>query len=247
MNVILLWATCVERGFASDRWMTYRQARELGGHVRKGERGETVVYADRFIRSEIDPDTGEEIEHAIPFMKTYTVFNVEQIDGLPERFYTWPEPINPGIERDAALEAFFGATGTDIRHGGARAYYALESDYVQMPPIECFRDCESYYATLAHEMTHWTRHPSRLNRDFGRKHYGDEGYAREELVAEIGAALLCAELGITPEIREDHAAYIDSWLVVLKHDKRAIFSAAAHAPRAIEYLYFCQKRDAYTA
>ncbi len=247
MNVILLWAAGVERGFVSNRWMTFRQARELGGHVRKGERGETVVYADSFIRSEIDPDTGEEIEHAIPFMKAYTVFNVEQIDGLPERFHATPEPVNPGIERDEALEAFFGATGADIRHGGARAFYALEPDYVRMPPIECFRDRESYYATLAHEMTHWTRHPSRLNRNFGRKRHGDEGYAREELVAEIGAAFLCAELGITPEIREDHAAYIDSWLAVLKHDKRAIFSAAAHAQRAVEHLCSYQQRNACAA
>ncbi len=243
VNIILLWAAAVEHGFVSNHWMTFRQARELGGHVRKGERGEMVVYADTMIRSEIDPDSGEEVERAIPFMKAYTVFNVEQIDGLPEHFHVQPEPVNPEIERDDALEAFFGATGADIRHGGVQAYYALQSDHVQMPPFECFRDSESYYATLAHEMTHWTRHPSRLNRNFGRKRFGDEGYAREELVAEIGAAFLCAELGITPEIREDHAAYIDSWLTVLKHDKRAIFSAAAHAQRAVNYLRSLQQQD----
>ncbi len=243
VNIILLWAASVERGFVSNHWMTFRQARELGGHVRKGERGETIVYADKLIRSETDPDTGEEVERAIPFMKAYTVFNVEQIDDLPEHFYMQPEPVNPDIEHDNALEAFFGATGADIRYGGAQAYYALQSDHVQMPPLECFRDSESYYATLAHEMTHWTRHPSRLNRDFGSKRFGDEGYAREELVAEIGAAFLCAELGITPEIREDHAAYIDSWLAVLKHDKRAIFSAAAHAQRAVDYLRSLQQQD----
>jgi antirestriction protein ArdC len=247
MNIILLWAASVEQGYVSNRWMTFRQARELGGHVRKGEHGETVVYADKMVRSETDPDTGDEVEYAIPFMKAYTVFNVEQIEDLPAHFYAKPQPLNPDIERDDALEAFFGATGADIRHGGTQAYYALQPDYVQVPYLECFRDRESYYATLAHEMTHWTRHPSRLDRDFGRKRYGDEGYAREELVAEIGAAFLCAELGITPEVREDHAAYIESWLTVLKKDKRAVFSAAAHAQRAVDYLQSYQQRETCAA
>ena len=112
-----------------------------------------------------------------------------------------------------------------------------------MPYLECFTDSESYYATLAHEMTHWTRHETRLHREFGRKRWGDEGYAQEELVAELGSAFLCAELGITPEIRADHAAYIDSWLKVLKHDKRAIFSAAAHAQKAVDHLHSYQRQE----
>jgi len=109
-----------------------------------------------------------------------------------------------------------------------------------MPPFEAFRDAESYAATLAHEATHWTRHLSRLNRDLGRKHWGDEGYAREELVAELGSAFLCADLGLAPEILEDHAAYIDSWAKVLKDDKRFIFTAASHAQRAADYLHSLQ-------
>jgi len=109
-----------------------------------------------------------------------------------------------------------------------------------MPPFESFRDTESYYATLAHEETHWTRHPSRLNRDFGRKRFGDEGYAVEELVAELGSAFLCADLELTPEVREDHASYIASWITVLKNDKRAIFSAASHAQRAADFLHGLQ-------
>jgi len=103
--------------------------------------------------------------------------------------------------------------------------------------IEAFRDAESFYATLAHESTHWTKHPSRLDRSFGRKSWGDEGYAQEELVAELASAFLCADLGITPEVRDDHAAYIASWLQVLKNDKRAIFSAAAHAQKAVSFLH----------
>ena len=121
------------------------------------------------------------------------------------------------------------------------AYYSVTHDAVQMPPFESFRDAESYYATLAHEGTHWTRHPSRLNRDFGRKRFGDAGYAVEELVAELGSAFLCADLELTPEVREDHASYIASWIKVLKNDKRAIFSAASHAQRAADFLHGLQK------
>ena len=115
-----------------------------------------------------------------------------------------------------------------------------------MPPFVSFEDAESYCSTLAHEMTHWTKHPSRLERDFGRKKFGDEGYAREELVAEIGAAFLCCDLGITPEPRDDHAAYLDHWLKVLKDDNRAIFQAAAHAQRAVDFLHGLQPGKAHS-
>jgi antirestriction protein ArdC len=111
-----------------------------------------------------------------------------------------------------------------------------------MPPFETFRDAESYYATLAHECTHWTKHETRLNRDFGRKRWGDEGYAAEELVAELGSAFLCADLGLTPEPRADHASYIENWLRVLRNDKRAIFTAAGHAERAAAFLHGLQPK-----
>ena len=132
----------------------------------------------------------------------------------------------------------------DIRIGGDRAYYACEPDYVRIPRLECFRDSESHAATLAHELTHWTRHPSRLNREFGRKKWGDEGYAVEESVAELASAFLCADLAITPEVREDHVSYIANWLKVLNDDKRAIFSAASHASRAVDYLHSLQPKPA---
>ena len=173
-------------------------------------------------------------------MKGYTVFNADQIDGLPARYQeteTVTPPVLTAAERDARLDAFFAATGADIHHGGNRAFYAISFDLIQMPPFESFHDAESYYATLAHETVHWTRHASRLNRDLGRKQWGDAGYAMEELVAEIGSAFLCAELGITPDVREDHAAYIDSWLQVLKGDPHAIFTAASHAQKAADYLW----------
>ena len=173
-------------------------------------------------------------------MKGYSVFNVEQIEGLPEHYYNKPEPVIDPAQRIDHAEEFFSETGADIRQGGNRAYYSGGSDHVQMPFFESFRSPEAYYATLAHELTHWTKHEKRLAREFGRKTWGDEGYAREELVAELGAAFLCADLALTPEPGTDHAAYIQSWLKVLRDDKRAIFSAAAHAQKAADYLHGLQ-------
>jgi antirestriction protein ArdC len=240
INVLMLWSAALEKGFAAPIWMTFKQALEFKAHVRKGEQGSLVVYADKIIRTETDADTGEDCERAIPFMKGYTVFNVEQIDGLPERFYAKAEPRGETVQRIAHAERFFAATGANVVHGGSRACYVPSTDNVHMPCIDFFCDAESYYATLAHETTHWTRHPSRLDRDFGRKRYGDEGYAMEELVAELGSAFLSADLDLTPEVRDDHAAYIASWIKVLKDDKRAIFSAASHAQRAADFLHGLQ-------
>ena len=239
INIILLWTEATARGFAAPVWMTFRQALELGAHVRKGETGSMVVYANRLTRTETD-DKGAESEREIPFLKAYTVFNVEQIEDLPPDFHQTATPTLEPEQRIAHAEAFFTATGGDIRHGGAQAYYAVTSDHVQLPPFPTFVDPESYYATLAHEMTHWTRHPSRLDRDLGRQRFGDEGYAREELVAELGAAFLCADLGLALEPRADHASYISNWHTVLKSDKRFVFAAASHAQRAADYLHGLQ-------
>lgn len=249
INIILLWAASVAEGYTANLWMTYRQAQELGGQVRKGSKGEQVVYADKLTRAEPgqgDDDTGAEQGHGERwFMKAYTVFNVEQIEGLPQHYYALPpaQPDIVGVDRIERLDAFVAGTGANIVHGGTRACYVPRTDNVHMPCIDCFRDAESYYATLAHELTHWTLHESRLDRRFDQKRWGDEGYAMEELVAELGAAFLSADLGITPETREDHAAYIASWLKVLKGDKRAIFTAAAHAERAAQFLHDRQPQD----
>ncbi|MGD1035933.1 MAG: zincin-like metallopeptidase domain-containing protein [Roseiarcus sp.] len=237
INVLMLWSAAMEKGFAAPIWMTFKQALEFSAHVRKGETGSLVVYADKITRTETDAATGEEAERAIPFMKGYTVFNVEQIDGLPAHFFAKPEPKGESVQRIERAESFFAATRAQIVHGGGRACYVPRTDNIHMPCIDCFRDAESYYATLAHEATHWTRHPSRLDREFGRKRWGDEGYAMEELVAELGSAFLSADLELTPETREDHAAYIASWIEVLKNDKRAIFTAASHAQRAADFLH----------
>jgi antirestriction protein ArdC len=240
INVVMLWSEAVAKGYASPVWMTFKQAQELDAYVRKGEHGSLVVYASSVTRTARDDNTGEESEREIPFMKGYTVFNVEQIEGLPAQYYAKPEPRIDPVQRIAHAEAFAAATGAAISHGGTMAYYTVTADRVQMPPFETFRDAVSYYATLIHELTHWTRHPSRLDRDLGRKRWGDEGYAMEELVAELGAAFLCADLGLAPEQRDDHAAYIASWLKVLRDDKRAVFTAASHAQRAADYLHGLQ-------
>ncbi len=245
INTLMLWVTAMEKGYAAPIWMTYKQAQELGAQVKKGEHGSLVVYANAITRTQTNEKTGQDEEIEIPYLKGYTVFNVEQIDGLPAHYYAKSAPLHLSeAERITRLDAFFAATQADIRHGGHRAFYVLEPDFIQMPPFETFRDPESYYATRAHEQTHWTRHPSRLNRDLGRKKWGDAGYAMEELVAEIGSAFLCAELGLTPNIRDDHAAYIASWLKVLKDDKKAIFTAASHAQKAADYLLSLQPAPA---
>jgi antirestriction protein ArdC len=239
INILMLWASALEQGFGSPSWMTFKQALELDAHVRKGEKGSLVVYANAVTKTEQN-NAGEDVEREIHFLKGYTVFNVDQIEGLPEHYYAKPEPKFSAVERIAHAEAFFASTRADIRYRGGRAYYAQEPDYIQMPPIESFRDAESFYATLAHEATHWTKHPRRLERDLGRKSWGDAGYTHEELVAELGAAFLCADLELTAEVREDHASYIASWLEVLKNDNRAILTAAAHAQRAVDYLHRLQ-------
>ena len=237
VNVLLLWLAAMERGYAAPFWMTYRQAQALGGQVRKGEHGALVVFANALKKTETDEATGEDVEIEIPFMKGYTVFNADQIDGLPDRDHaTATVPVLSDTERNVRLDAFFAATGADVRYGGDQAFYDLGDDRIQMPPFPIFRDLESFYATLAHETTHATRHPSRLNRDMGGKWWGDAGYAMEELVAEIGSAFLGVALGFAPRVMENHAAYIDCWVRVLAGDKRAIFTAASHAQKAADFL-----------
>ena len=246
INVLMLWCAAVEQGFTCPMWMTFKQASELNGHVRKGEKGSLVVYANSITKTEDDGD-GNEVAREIPFLKGYTVFNVQQIEGLPELFYAQPEPKLAAPARIDRAEAFFANTNADIRIRGARAYYAGDADFIVMPPIESFHDVESFYTTLCHEGCHWTRHASRLARDFGRKAWGDQGYAREELVAELGSAFLCADLELTPEVRDDHASYIAAWLDVLKNDKRAIFQAASYAQCAVDFLHGLQHANAEAA
>lgn len=233
INVLLLWWEAAERGYQSNLWMTYKQAEERGAHVRKGEKGAQIVYFDRANKTETN-DKGEEVDASYAFLKSYTVFNVEQIESLPEILYEIEEDREPIMPIEAA-ETFFANTGASFRHGGNQAFYSPLADVIQLPKVEAFKDAESYAATKGHELIHWTGHKARLDREFGKR-FGDHAYAFEELVAELGAAFLCASLEITPEPREDHAAYLAYWLAVLKEDKRAIFTAAAQAQMATDYL-----------
>lgn len=242
MNVLLLWSEAITRGYAAPIWMTFKQALELGGAVRKGETGSLVVFASRFTKTETDA-TGEEFDREIPFLKGYSVFNIAQIDGLPDHYYGHvAEPARDPIARIDHADRFFANTGAVIRHGGNHAFYAPATDYIQMPPFEMFRDAAAYAATLSHEATHWTAARHRVNRDLSRYSKDRSERAREELIAELGSCFLCADLGIAPELepRPDHASYLGSWLKVLADDKRAIFSAAAHAQRAVAFLHGLQ-------
>lgn len=244
INVVMLWGASQERGFASPYWMTFQQALELGGCVRKGERGSKVVKAGQSVFGDQDaPDKegsgqGESEDGGAVrrWLKAYTVFNSEQIDGLPERYAVKAAPPGPLPERLAAADAFFANIPAKVINSGDRAFYRISTDDIHMPPLDLFKDAEHHAATLAHELVHWTRHPSRLDRDFGRKAFRDEGYAKEECCAELGAAFVGAILGLRPSHIEDHAAYIGSWLKVLKDDKRFIFTAAGHAQRAVDLL-----------
>lgn len=225
INVIIL----AMQGRSRATWMTYKQAKALGGQVRAGEKGTAITF---FKPLKIEKNG---VEETIPLMRTYSVFNVEQISGLPSKYdapSTEPRTLDDRIDH---ADAYFDATGADVRHGGNRAYYSPTPDFVQMPDYDAFDDAVSYYGTLAHELVHWTGNDKRLDR-FVKNADGTKDYAREELVAEIGACYIMAKLGLEITPREDHASYLASWLKVLKDDPRAIFKAAAAAQKAVDFV-----------
>ena len=246
INVLVLWLAAFERGYESPLWLTFQQAKELGASVKKGETGTKVVYANTFEKKTADTETGDETTERIPFLKAYTVFNAEQIEGLPARFHAPEVGPKPHAERLAEAEAFFANTEADTRHGGTRAFYCPAGDFIQLPDFDRFESRESYYAVRTHETIHWSKTEQRLGRRFDSKRFGDAGYALEELVAELGSAFLAADLGLTPEVMPEHASYIESWLKVLKSDSKAIFTAAAHAEKAAAYLHAFQPNRAET-
>jgi antirestriction protein ArdC len=234
INVLILWATVIERGYPSQSWLTFRQALEAGGCVRKGERGTTVVYADRFIPESEKARAAEKGEDArqVAFLKRFTVFNVAQCEGLREGLAADPAPLSDDCAVPLAEEVI-AASGVSFKIGGSKAFYAPSQDVVVVPPQSAFFEPINYYRTALHELCHAVGHKSRLARDLTHA-FGSEGYAREELVAELGSAFLCAALGIVPTVR--HADYLASWLDVLRGDARAIFRAASAASKAADWL-----------
>ncbi|MGE0231813.1 MAG: ArdC family protein [Flavobacteriaceae bacterium] len=234
VNVLILWGAVIEQAFTGQSWLTFRQALSLGGHVRKGERGTTVVYADRFVPNDEKKRAAEagEAAQAIPFLKRFTVFNIDQCDNLPDQIATVAPAPPPGMI-EPHVEALIKATGIDFRIGGNHAFYRPALDYVQVPPPAAYFEPINWHRTALHELGHASGHRSRLNRDLTGAH-GSKKYAFEELVAELCAAFACASLGIVPTVR--HADYIGSWLDVLREDNRAIVRAASQASKAADWL-----------
>jgi antirestriction protein ArdC len=221
------------RGYGDGRWLTFRQANELGARVRKGEHGTQIVFWKlRELGEDAAPltDPNSDERRVIPMLRSYTVFNATQLEFLPERFELRPTPAWQPI---GEAEQLLYETGAVIRHGGNRAFYAPSEDIIQLPPPAWFNEREDYYATALHELTHWTGAPHRLDRPLGRRH-GIDAYAYEELVAEMGAAFLCAHCGLPGRL--EHASYVDSWLDALRRDKRLIFVAASAAQKAADYV-----------
>jgi antirestriction protein ArdC len=202
--------------------------------VRKGEKGATVVYADRFIPERERCRAAEEGEEpeAIPFLKRFTVFNTDQCEGLPAETSAMPAPLPENLFLPHA-EALIRATGADLRISGDRAFYLPGADYIQVPPPTAFFEPVNWHRTVCHELGHWSGHASRLNRDLSGD-FGSPAYACEELIAEMTSAFVCAALSIVPTIR--HADYLGSWLDVLREDNRAIIRAASAASKAADYL-----------
>ncbi|MCL1630120.1 zincin-like metallopeptidase domain-containing protein [Roseibaca sp. V10] len=234
INVILLWATAATRGFASSRWMTFRQAKELGGMIRKGSKSSTSIKYGTFERE--NAETG--LHEQVPFARAYRVFNADQIEGLPEEYYIQPEPGRTfDTETDARLDSWLMSRGADIRSSDEpSAYYHMKLDQIHLPRVEHFYSPSGYYATALHELMHWTGHHTRLARlDEAGEVKGRRDYAFEELVAEIGACMASVTLGIAPDFSQS-AAYVESWAKVLKQDKRAIFRAAAQAQAAADFV-----------
>ena len=234
VNVLLLNLQAMSCGYRSSRWLTYQQARAADAYVRKGEQGTLIVFfkmreVDKASHPQEDSDADRRL---VPLLKAFTVFNVDQVEGLPDDLM--PAPMEPGSwEPLDAAEHILTESGATVQHGGSKAFYAPGPDFIQLPPRTAFDCSGDYYATALHELTHWTGHPSRCNRPLGRRQ-GIDAYAYEELVAEMGAAFLSDYCGLVGRVQ--HASYIASWLHALRNDKRLIFTAASQAQKAADYL-----------
>jgi len=232
INIMLLWLSKNENGFQSDQWATFKQWKSKGASVKKGEKGTHIVFFKPC--KVLDKETGEEA--TIRLARGYVVFNADQVEG-------YEAPAIAEVDKtpaDTAVNSLAEFNQAHVEHGGNKACFIPSHDMIRMPHVAQFDNVESYALTLAHELTHWTGHKARLDRDFSGR-FGSNAYAFEELVAELGAAFIGARLEISAEPRDDHAQYINSWLEVMKGDKRAIFKAASQAQQAVDLLLEAQE------
>jgi antirestriction protein ArdC len=245
INVLILWDAVVEQGYSAQSWLTFRQSVALGGHVRKGERGTTVVYADRFVPDDVRDRARERGEQprGILFLKRFTVFNVEQCSALPEGIAAPPPAVDASLILPQ-VEELIRATGADIRIGGDKAYYDVAGDYIRVPPPQAFYEPINWHRISVHELSHWSGAPSRLARDLSGS-FGSNRYIFEELCAEIACAYILSALGVVPTVR--HADYLGSWIDLLTEQNRAIVRAASAASKAADYLLAFRDRQAGTA
>ena len=236
INHVLLGMEAHCRGYASNQWLTFRQAHQLGAHVRKGERASTIIYYEAKIMdkepTETVADGNEPEKRFIPLIKVFSVFNVGQIEGLPTSYQELPVA-DPDWDACASAGQIMTGSGAEIRHQGFKAFYSPPNDLIYLPGRQTFVDAAAYYSTALHELCHWTGATPRLGRKLGRR-FGESAYAMEELIAELGAAFLSAHCRLDGRLQ--HASYIASWLAVLQRDKRAVFVAAAQAQKAADYL-----------
>ena len=236
INCFWLWLVAESAGFNSRTWMTYKQAQALGGRVREGERSQIAIFYKSYSKTVESPLTGDATDEMRRVLRSYAVFNADQIDGLPARFHPSPFCIVPPADTlPERAQRFVDALPATVHIRGDRAFYDRIADSITMPAVEQFSTRAYWASTLAHEAGHWTGHADRLDRAFGKK-FGDEAYAFEELCAEMTAALLGADLALPTAHLDDHANYIGSWLRVLKRDNRAVMTAAAKAEAAAGFL-----------
>ncbi len=228
VNILLLWFMTGEKGYQQHIWLTFNQAKDLGGTVKKGEKGTRIIYTSTAKKKR---ESEAEDQQQYSFLKSYTVFNLEQTEGLPEHLFFQSKPIDQN-NKNKELESFIQSLNATIKHGGEEAFYQPQLDFIQLPHQERFKTLPDYYATNLHEHAHWSGHKSRLNRDLSNR-FGSEAYAAEELIAELAGAFLCAQFNLEGKLM--HAEYIASWLMILKNDKQAIFTAASQATKITEY------------
>ncbi|MGC4411057.1 DUF1738 domain-containing protein (plasmid) [Rhizobium rosettiformans] len=239
VNIVSLWVAAQASDYPSNVWGTYRQWQEAGCQVRRQEKSSLVVFYKTFDAEQINDQTGEAEQGERKVLRASWVFNAAQVDGYPLDQVDIPDL--PAFDPIARAEAFVAATGAVIEEAGDKACYVPSADIIRMPERRRFMGttttspAEGFYSTLCHELTHWAGAKGRLSRDLSGR-FGTEAYAMEELVAELGAAFLCGDLGLVPEPRLDHAQYIKHWLTVMKSDKKAVFTAASKASEASTWL-----------